>query len=233
MGIEDARKKKLVIDWENEPRPIRPNFFGRGEVLSQSISELVKYIDWKPFFDVWQLRGKYPNRGYPKIFDDETVGKEARKVFDDAQMLLQNCINDNSLRANGVFGIYKARAVGDDIEICNDEGVTTEILYGLRQQAERDSIYHCLSDFIVPKSTGIEDYIGMFAVTCIGAEELSKKFENEGDDYNSIMIKALADRIAEAFAEQLHEKVRKDHWGYCKDETLDEKALHKIQYQVI
>ncbi|CAD5120349.1 DgyrCDS8923 [Dimorphilus gyrociliatus] len=233
LSIENARKKKFIIDWENECKPTKPSFLGRKEIVSQSVSELVKYIDWKPFFDVWQLRGKYPNRGYPKIFDDETVGKEARKVFDDAQELLQNCINNNSLKANGVYGFYRARSVDDDIELYGEDGTTIETLHGLRQQAERDSVYHCLSDFIAPKSTGIEDYMGMFAVTCLGAEELSKKFEKEGDDYNSIMIKALADRIAEAFAEQLHEKVRKESWGYNKEEDLDEKSLHKIQYQGI
>lgn len=201
------------------------------------LERLLKYIDWKPFFEVWQLRGRYPNRSYPKIFDDEAVGSEARKVFDDAQALLKEIISKKLLRGKGVFGIFPANTVNvDDIEVYEDETRTAaaHTLFGLRQQAEKmdpTDPYFCMGDFIAPKESGIADYVGLFAVTCgLGAEELCQRYLDDHDDYNSIMVKALADRLAEAFAEMLHEDVRREHWGYASDEGLSAKELHQLKY---
>ena len=158
------------------------------------------YIDWKPFFDLWQLRGKYPNRGYPKIFKDKTVGQEALKLYEEAQLLLKDLIVNNKLKANGVFKIFPANSVIDDIKLYSED-LTTEVgsLYGLRQQEEKvgdlDEPYLCLSDFIAPITSGILDYVGMFVVSVgFGVEELCTEYLSEQDVYNDIMVKALADR---------------------------------------
>jgi len=188
---------------------------------------------------VWQLRGKYPNRNYPKLFNDPDVGAEAKKVFQEGQALLQRIIDEKLLHASGVLGFFPANSVGDDIVVYTDESRTTvkTTFFGLRQQVEKDSqdqTYLCISDFIAPASSGVKDYIGMFAVASgFGCDQLAAKFEAAHDDYNSIMTKALADRLAEAFAEVLHEEIRKTYWGYAKDENLNATSLHKIQYQGI
>ena len=189
---------------------------------------------------MWQLRGRYPNRAYPKIFDDEAVGSEARKVFDDAQALLRRIIDEKLLKGKGVYGIFPANSVNDDdIEVYTDETRTTvqRTFYGLRQQAEKmdpNDPYFAIGDFIAPKASNIPDYLGLFAVTCgLGAEELSKQFLDDNDDYNSIMVKALADRLAEAFAEMLHEDIRRGAWGYAGDEGLSAKELHQLKYDGI
>eukprot|EP00043_Microstomoeca_roanoka_P010840 m.102437 g.102437 ORF g.102437 m.102437 type:complete len:1263 (-) comp15016_c2_seq1:114-3902(-) len=238
LSVEEARKRKLTIDFQGLP-PQAPKQLGVQVIESVDLERCIKYIDWKPFFEVWQLRGRYPNRTYPKIFDDETVGAEAKKVFDDGQALLRRIVKEQLIKGKGVFGIFPANAVGDDIEIYFDESRTTvaETLYGLRQQAEKvdkSDPYLCMSDFIAPKDSGIADYVGMFAVTCgLGADELSQKFVDENDDYNSIMVKALADRLAEAFAEMLHEDVRRKHWGYASHESFSAKQLHQLKYDGI
>ncbi|CAH1792878.1 unnamed protein product [Owenia fusiformis] len=237
LSLKQARDKMLEIDWTSY-KPVRPTFLGVRRFDTYDLKDLVPYIDWKPFFDVWQLRGKYPNRGYPKIFNDANVGEEAKKVMADAQAMLQSIIDNGLLQARGVVGFYKANSVEDDIYVYDETGQHSHTLYGLRQQAEKDSScddpYTCLSDFIAPKDTGMTDYIGMFAVSAgFGVNDMCKKFEEQLDDYNIIMVKALADRLAEAFAEQLHEEVRKHIWSYCKDEHLNAQELHKIKYQGI
>ena len=212
--------------------------------------DLVPYIDWTPFFHTWELRGSYP-----KIFEDKFVGVEAQKLFADAQILLQQIIDEKLLTAKAVFGFWPANSVGDDIVLNTAGNGTAPLSFGegrgedvegwgegkitihtLRQQAEKakDEPYYALSDFIAPKTTGIQDYFGGFAVTTgIGCDEMVAKFEADYDDYNSIMAKALADRLAEAFAEKLHELVRKEYWGYAKTEILTSEDLIKEKYQGI
>ncbi|KAJ1916021.1 hypothetical protein H4219_004010 [Mycoemilia scoparia] len=238
LSLEQARELGLKIDWSlTENIPSKPNFVGTKLLEDYDLNEVIPFIDWNPFFQVWQLRGKYPNRGYPKLFNDETVGAEARKLFDEAQVMLRELLDKKLVRGSGVVGIYPANAVGDDIAVYHDES-RTEVagtFYGLRQQAEKDSDatdpYLCLSDFIAPMDTGIPDYIGLMAVTAgFGADELASKYEKDQDDYSSIMVKALADRLAEAFAEKLHQDIRREIWGYTANEALDTSSLLSIKY---
>ncbi|KAI5103529.1 methionine synthase [Silurus meridionalis] len=188
MSLEQARKKCLHIDWLSQPPPDQPQFLGTCVFDAYNLRKLVDFIDWKPFFDVWQLRGKYPNRGYPKIFNDKTV--DMKKIF-----------------------------------LC------------CTPKAEKDSVssepYLCLADFVAPLESGVRDYIGLFAVAVFGAEKLSQGFVQQGDDYSSIMVKALADRLAEAFAEELHARVRKEFWGYSEEGDLLSSDLHKLRYSGI
>ena len=242
LGLQQAQKLKLKLKWD-EFEPTKPTFLGTRTFNDYDLSSLFPYIDWKPFFDVWQLRGKYPNRGYPKLFNDKQVGEEAKKVFNDAQAMLEKVHADKSLKASGAISFFAAQSSGDDILLYQDEEAAQRndvlaTLYGLRQQAEKEagdtSPYLCLSDFIAPIESGIVDYIGMFAVSAgFGCEDLSSKHKEVFDDYNSIMVKALADRLAEAFAEEMHERVRKEFWCYSPEETLDAKALHGVTYQGI
>ncbi|XP_045593319.1 methionine synthase isoform X1 [Procambarus clarkii] len=238
LSLGDARKRKFKIDWKTVPKPAIPKFLGTKVYKDYDLTTLVPYIDWKPFFDVWQLRGKYPNRGYPKIFKDATVGDEAKRVFDDAQKLLSKIISEGSLKATGIVGFYAANSVEDDIEVYSDASRSQVVakLFGLRQQAEKESQdqFCCISDFISPSDSGVEDYIGMFAVTAgFGVDELCTSFQNDLDDYSIILVKAIADRLAEAFAEELHERVRKDLWGFACDEYLETNDLHRLKYQGI
>merc|ERR1711971_350388 len=229
VSLEQARDKKYPI---SEFSPVKPTFLGTKVYEDFDLKKLIPYIDWKPFFDVWQLRGKYPNGRYPKLFKDETVGKEAEKMFNEAQRMLENIIQNNLLRATGIVGFYKANSNGDDIVVKDERGKILETFFGLRQQAEKESKdFTCISDFLAPESSGIQDYIGAFAVTTgFGCDEACRKFEEEFDDYNSILFKALADRLAEAFAEELHEKVRTELWGYNRAESLKNEDLLKIKY---
>ncbi|XP_067942603.1 methionine synthase-like [Watersipora subatra] len=235
LSLEKARQHKFSIDWAEYPGVVAPNFVGRQELRDISLDDLIEHIDWKPFFDVWQLRGKYPNRGFPKIFQDATVGDQARAVFDDAQLLLKEIKAANSLRGVGCIAFYRAQSNMDDINLYDDIGKKVGTLHGLRQQMVRSDqpYYPCLSDFIAPETSGVTDYIGMFSVAILGAEELSLSYERQEDDYNSIMVKALADRLAEAYAELLHKRVRTDYWGYSKAEDLSTQDLHRIKYQGI
>ncbi|KAM4693612.1 methionine synthase [Discoglossus pictus] len=242
LSLDQARNKGFHIDWHSQPAPTKPKFTGTKAFKNYDLERLRKYIDWKPFFDVWQLRGRYPNRGFPKIFNDKTVGEEAKRVYDDAQKLLQVLIDEKKLEARGIVGIWPAQSIQDDIHLYDNEAALPSsqpiaTFYGLRQQAEKDSSstdpYYCLSDFIASWESGVKDYLGIFAVACFGVEELSKAYEKQGDDYNSIMVKALGDRLAEAFAEELHERVRKELWGYCGTEELDVADLRKIRYEGI
>lgn len=239
LAIDKARAKKMKWDWRDTKKytPIMPKFFGQKVLNDVDIEDLLDYIDWKPFFDTWEIRGKYPNRTYPNIFKDKDVGEEAKKLHDDAVRMLTRVKQERLFNCKGVVAFYRANAVDDDIEVYDPNGTVIEKFYGLRQQAEKDSAaaddpYLCVSDFIAPKDSGVEDVIGMFACACFGAEELSKRYEDELDDYHSIMAKALADRLAEAFAEKLHEDVRKNYWGYS-DESLGAKEMHQIKYEGI
>ncbi|XP_072265291.1 methionine synthase isoform X3 [Pyxicephalus adspersus] len=243
LTLQEAREKGYHIDWLSHPVPVKPKLTGTQVFRKYDLQKLSNYIDWKPFFDVWQLKGKYPNRGFPKIFNDKSVGEEARRVYDDAQNLLHFLISQDKIEACGIVGIWPAQSVQDDIFLYAEKedvphsSKPIAIFRGLRQQAEKDSAstdpYYCLSDFIAPQESGIRDYMGVFAVAIFGVEDLSKAYELKGDDYNSIMIKALGDRLAEAFAEELHEKVRKELWGYCSSEDLSVDDLRKIRYQGI
>ncbi|XP_023220424.1 methionine synthase-like isoform X2 [Centruroides sculpturatus] len=243
ISLEKARDKKLDIDWIRRPKPVRPTFLGTKVFDDVDLNFLVPYIDWKPFFDVWQLRGRYPNRSFPKIFKDKTVGTEAKKLYCNAKNTLEMIIKDRLLKAKGIVAFYAANSKGDDVILYSGDNLLKStplaILHGLRQQLEKDSAatedpYLCLSDFVAPEDSGINDYIGMFAVSAgFGCKEMCNRLEENLDDYGVIMVKALADRLAEAFAEMLHEKVRKELWGYSSDESLDSFALHKIKYQGI
>lgn len=232
-----AREQGLHINWEKAPPVARPTFLGDRVIENYDLDSLVGKIDWNPFFAVWQIRGKYPNRGYPKLFNDPTVGEEAKRLFEEAQTLLKKIVSEKLLVAKALVGFYPANSVGDDIEVYEDETRTKVVatFRGLRQQSlkeKADDPYLCLSDFIAPKSTNLPDYIGQFSVSAgFGADELCKTFEADSDDFNSIMVKALADRLAEAFAEQLHVEIRKDYWGYNKEENMDTDSLLKQQYQ--
>jgi len=230
ISLEQARENRLKIDW-TKSQVKKPNKLGVTVLNNYSLSKLREYIDWTPFFMTWELKGKYPS-----ILDDKNVGSEAKKLFDDANNLLDKIINEKLLTSNGIIGLFAANSVGvDDIEVYTDESRSgvRRVLHTIRQQIKKskDEPNIALADFIAPKESGINDYIGMFAVTTgIGIEKLVQKFEKDHDDYNSIMIKALADRLAEAFAEQLHKLVRKDYWGYASDEEFAKEELIKEKY---
>lgn len=232
LTIEEARKNKFEINWNQNDISV-PNQLGIHKFVSYSLSELVDYIDWTPFFQTWELHGRYP-----AILEDEIVGKEATKLYDDAQKMLQKLTTENWLEAKAVIGLFPANSVGDDIEIYSDEtrSKVVHVQHTLRQQTQKVAGQPniALADFIAPKSTGIKDFIGGFVVTSgIGMDQHIERYEKDHDDYNSIMLKALADRLAEAFAERMHERVRKEFWGYSKDENLDNVDLIKESYQGI
>ncbi len=264
IPIEKARENHVKIDWSNY-KATKPKFLGTKVFEDYDLAEIAKYIDWTPFFQTWQLSGKYP-----KIFDDEIVGKEAKKLYDDAQAMLKKVIAEKSLQAKAVVGFYPANSVGDDIVLHNFEAYEYDaagqgalkntgyrilsetavsstgelvenpplaVLHHLRQQnlKAQNLPNLCLSDFVAPLSgAGGADYIGGFAVTAgLGIEALLEQYEKEHDDYNSIMLKAIADRLAEAFTELMHERVRKEFWGYVSDETLSNEELIAEKYQGI
>ncbi|TAF66128.1 MAG: methionine synthase [Cytophagales bacterium] len=248
--IADARQRKFNIDWKNTTIQ-KPKNLGTKVWQAYQLEEITPYIDWTPFFQTWELHGKFP-----KILEDEIVGESARKLYQDAQQLLQKVVNEKLLTAKAVIGFYPANTENDDdIQLyaiegkevttpCEKHGSHTYIEYTenrnqklakvhtLRQQSEKAEgvPQMALADFIAPQQTGLQDYLGAFTVSIFGAEEMAKEFEKDHDDYNSIMIKALADRLAEAFAEMLHEKVRKKYWGYAKDESLSNEELIREKY---
>ena len=238
LTIEAARKNKMQLSFEGKHAPVKPKFIGRRHFRNVDLATLAQYIDWGPFFQTWDLAGPFP-----AILTDEVVGDAASNVYKEGQALLKKLIDGRWLTANGVMAILPANSVNDDdIEVYTDESKTEVAFtyYGLRQQTEKPVIdgvarpNQCLADFIAPKSSGITDYIGMFAVTAgIGIEKHEKRFEEANDDYSSIMLKSLADRLAEAFAEHLHERVRKDLWAYASDEVLTNEALIKEAYSGI
>jgi len=267
ISLEEARKNKFKIDWENA-QIVKPKFLGNRYFINYDLAEIARYIDWTPFFQTWELYGKFP-----KILDDEIVGTEARKLYADAQAMLAKIIAEKSLQANAVIGFYPCNTINDDDILLYDfeeVGVVThcdkhgehrhrifqpkrvkeqeqesnvlveentfevlEVLHTLRQQNQKAENLpnFALADFIAPQETGKTDYIGFFAVTAgIGIEKLVEQYEKDHDDYNSIMVKALADRLAEAFAELMHERVRKEFWGYSPDENFTNEDLIKEKY---
>ena len=226
LSIEDARKNKLQLDWNNFT-PVKPNFIGT-KTIEVELSELVDFIDWTPFFSSWELYGKYP-----VILTDEVVGEQATSLFADAQEMLQQIVSEKWLTAKGILGIFPANTINDDdIEI---QGTNHKFLT-LRQQSQKTAGAPniALADFISPKDSGKQDYIGCFCVTTgFGVDEKATEFEKQLDDYNSILVKALGDRLAEAFAEYLHLKVRKEIWGYASDESLTNQDLIDEEYKGI
>ena len=270
FSIEKARQNKAKIDW-SDFKAKKPVFLGKRVFEDYDLAEIAQYIDWTPFFQTWQLHGKYP-----AIFEDKVVGREAQKLYHDAAVMLGELIRDKSLQAKAVIGFWPANSIQDDILLHDFEEVNREIvceqhgshqhleyrisrhaalmaqhdvtesitaddlrlttLHHLRQQSEKTANLpnYCLSDFIAPLETGYEDYLGGFAVTAgIGIEKLIEKYERDHDDYNSILVKSLADRLAEAFAELMHQRVRREFWGYAPNEQLDNEALIKEKYQGI
>lgn len=225
-----ARRNKYV--WGNY-EPVKPTFLGTKVIDHFPLDTLVWYIDWTPFFQTWEMAGSYP-----KIFDDKVIGNEARKLFDDAQVMLKKIITEEWLSARAVIGFFPANSDGDDVIVYTDDSrrQILETLHHLRQQNMKapGRPNFCLSDFIAPVDSGKADYIGAFAVTAgIGIEEKLRQFEQDHDDYSAIMLKALADRLAEAFAEYMHQAVRKDYWGYAKDEAYANEQLISEAYQGI
>lgn len=235
ISIAEARSNKFPIDWKNSDKDIKkPAFTGTKVFEDFPLEQIAEVIDWTPFFHSWEMKGSYP-----KIFNDPERGAEAKKLFDDAQQMLKKIISEKWLKASGVIGIYPANTVGDDdIEVYSDESRNTVLtqFHTLRQQTRKpEGQYNiALADFIAPKDSGIIDYVGGFAVTAgIGIDEWVARFEKDHDDYSAIMLKALADRLAEAFAELMHLKVRREFWGYASDENFSNEELIKEEYQGI
>jgi 5-methyltetrahydrofolate--homocysteine methyltransferase len=261
ISIENARENKVKIDWE-KAKITEPTFLGNKYFYNYDLAEIAKYIDWTPFFQTWELHGKYP-----AILEDEVVGVEAKKLFKDAKEMLAKVISEKSLQANGVIGFYPCNTIGDDdimlynfeetevVTKCDKHGNHTHKHYGIQVAPVGENLeevltdlgtVHCLrqqnqkaeglpnfslADFIAPKESNRTDYMGFFAVTTgIGIEKLVEMYEKDNDDYNSIMIKAIADRLAEAFAELMHERVRKEYWGYDKNEMLSNEELIREKY---
>jgi 5-methyltetrahydrofolate--homocysteine methyltransferase len=225
--IESARSTKVKVDPKNI---VEPSFTGTKVFDDFPLAELREYIDWTPFFATWELAGRYP-----KILEDEIIGVEAKKLFVDANKMLDEVITNKLLKAKAVIGFWPANSVDDDVVLTTPSG-DLHTFHFLRQQSEKaeGQSYHCLADYVAPKTSGKTDYIGGFAVTAgIGIEPIIEKYEKDHDDYHSIMIKAIADRLAEAFAEKMHELVRKEFWGYASDEQLSSTELIKEEYRGI
>jgi 5-methyltetrahydrofolate--homocysteine methyltransferase len=234
LSLQAARDNAYKIDWEGYSPP-RPTFLGTRTFTTYDLAELVPYIDWTPFFSTWELAGKYP-----RILSDNVVGPEAKKLFDDAQAMLKRLVAERWLTANAVVGFWPANAVGDDIALFADDTRSRQIatLHTLRQQMARenrkDRANTALADFVAPKATGLADYIGAFAVTSgIGEAEALATYIDKTDDYGRIMLKALADRLAEALAERMHERVRHELWAYAPNEKLSNEELIAEAYRGI
>lgn len=232
LTLAEARARKPEINWQGY-RPPKPQFLGIQTLKNHNLKQLSFYIDWTPFFQAWRLAGRFP-----KILQDEIVGEQAKQLFQDAQAMLEKIITEQSFQANAVFGFFPANSIDDDIEIYTDDSRQNILmtLHCLRQQIRRPEgkAHYCLADFVAPKQTGINDYLGAFAVTSgIGVDALAKSYEQKQDDYNSIMVKALGDRLAEAFAEYLHQLVRLNYWGYVPEEHLNNEDLIEEKYQGI
>jgi len=228
-SLAQARANRLKLDWAAYVPP-KPSFLGTRAFRNYDLGELARYIDWTPFFQAWELKG-----AFPRILNDDKYGEAARQLFDDAQALLKQLIAEKWLKANAVVGFWPANSIGDDIELYADEARTKELatLHTLRQQMARDGTRTnlALADFVAPKETGLADYIGGFAVTAgIGEEDVARRFERANDDYSKIMVKALADRLAEAFAEALHARVRRELWAYAPGEKLSNEELIAEDY---
>jgi 5-methyltetrahydrofolate--homocysteine methyltransferase len=235
MSLKAARDNAVKVDWK-AARPVKPSFFGPKVFETYDLAELVPYIDWTPFFQTWELTGRFP-----RILDDNVVGPEAKRLYADAQKLLARIVEEKWFAAKAVIGFWPANAQGDDILLFADDERTKPltVLHTLRQQMARENQKEAranvaLSDFVAPLSTGVKDYIGGFAVTTgLGEEEAIEAHLAKTDDYSRIMAKALADRLAEAFAERMHERVRRDFWGYARGERLTKEDLILEKYQGI
>ena len=233
VALAEARANCFQTDW-GKYQPAKPEFLGVRVFADYPLPELVNRIDWGPFFKAWELAGKYP-----QILDDKVVGEEARHLFDDAQAMIERIIREKWLTASGVIGFFPANSVNDDdVELYTDESrrEVRTVFHFLRQQMSkrRDAPNLCLADFIAPQETGVADYLGAFAVTTgLGIERKLAEFEADHDDYHAILLKALADRLAEAFTERLHERVRKEFWGYAVGENLSNEELIKEEYRGI
>jgi 5-methyltetrahydrofolate--homocysteine methyltransferase len=229
LSYAEAQQNKVKIDW-SKFTPVKPTFTGTKAFVNHDLNEIVQYIDWQPFFIAWELHGKFP-----QILSDEKVGVEATKLYNDAQALLKKIIDEKWLSANGVIGFWPATSNGKDTITVTDELGMEVNLESLRQQVKKAEGQPniSLTDFIAPKETGLQDYMGAFAVTIAGIEPHLKRFIDQHDDYNKITLQALADRLAEAFAEMLHAKTRKEYWGYVKDENLSNDELIQEKYQGI
>lgn len=230
LSYEAANSNALKLDWANYS-PANPSFIGTKTLTGYPLAKLVDYIDWTPFFITWSLSGKYP-----AILEDEVVGDAARELFADAQAMLSKIIDEKLLTANAVFGFWEANSAGNDVILASTEDTEETSIHFLRQQMPKqdDQPQLCLADFIAPINSGKRDYLGGFAVTVgHGAEELARKYQSENNDYASLMVKALADRLAEAFAEHLHARVRNEFWGYANDEQLSAEELIAERYQGI
>tara|TARA_B110000261_G_C13073351_1_gene353089 strand:- start:848 stop:2188 length:1341 start_codon:yes stop_codon:yes gene_type:complete len=223
---------KAALNWKGYEPPV-PTFTGTKTITGFPLKDLLPFVDWTPFFIAWELAGKYP-----KILEDDVVGEPARQLFDDAQKLLNEIIEGDLLQANAIIGFWPANSDGDDIIVYEDDTRSTikTRLHHLRQQTNKpnNQANFCLADYVAPTDTTLNDYIGGFVVTTgLGADELAQKYEEQNDDYTAIMVKALADRLAEAFAEKLHHLVRTEHWGYATSESLSNEELIKERYQGI
>jgi 5-methyltetrahydrofolate--homocysteine methyltransferase len=224
VSLQEARARKLRLDWTSNGKPPEPSFTGVKALNDVPLSDMVPFIDWSPLFHAWELRGTYP-----RIFDDNIIGERAKELFADAQQLLNDIVEQRALQPRGVYGFWPASAVGDDIEVFSGTGSRKLIamFHTLRQQLKKaqGEFNYALADFVAQTAAGVADYIGAFVVSVgNGLDELTAKFEKQHDDYSSIMAKALADRLAEAFAEWLHKKVREE-WGYGRDEDLTHEDL--------
>jgi len=233
LSLEEARKNKLSLEWSSDHIVI-PNEPGIHQIMDLDLNLLLPYIDWTPFFRSWDLHGRFPN-----ILEDKVVGEQATELYEDAQQMLKRIISEKLLQARAVFGLFEANSINDDdieVVVPSEGNSEKKIFRTLRQQSRKakDRPNLALADFIAPKDTGITDYMGCFCVTAgFGTDELAMKFEQEHDDYNGIMVKALADRLVEAFAEYLHEQVRKKYWGYAANEELSNTELISESYQGI
>ena len=229
LTLAEAQNNRTPIAWQDYLPP-RPRLLGTQVFTDYPLDELVGFIDWTPFFAAWRIPGRFP-----QVLESDRFGDEPRKLYRDATALLERIVGEKLLQARAVIGLFPAHAVGDDLEIYRDEErhATLAVIHGLRQQRQKNTgrPNACLTDFVAPKETGLPDYVGAFVVTAgVGARELSLQFEAAQDDYNSIMVKALADRLAEAFAETLHARVRREFWGYAPAEDLDNEALIAEKY---
>lgn len=222
VTLEEARANKPEVNF-NTDVIVKPTFLGE-RIIEATVDELIPYIDWTFFFMAWEMK-----KMYPAIFEDETIGAEAKKLFDDANAMLNEIAADKSLTCKGMLGFYETNADGDDLTLLTDKGTVT---FNMFRQQKSGSDYLSLSDYVAPKSSGLTDYIGTFAVTAgLGIDVLLDKYKTESDDYKGIMVKILADRLAEAFAEKLHEDVRKNYWGYAKDEDITVEQMFREGYQ--
>jgi 5-methyltetrahydrofolate--homocysteine methyltransferase len=233
ITLREARENRFSPDWEKR-KVVRPSFLGVKTFCDYPLEEIRNYIDWTPFFHSWEIKGRFP-----AVFEDPAHGKEAKQLFRDASQLLDRIISERIVTARAVLGFFPAASDMDDIELYRyhakkeDRDKIQGVLHNLRQQNKKAKGLpnYCLADFIAPRELNIPDYLGAFVVSAgFGVDEEAKKFEEAHDDYNSIMIKALADRLAEALAERLHERVRKEYWGYEPEESLDNEELIREKY---